>query len=214
MFDYNRLGRARKKAATAVTMGSEKVVEQEKVNAYKAAMMYPALNQVKQLDPKSVDMKVAQFQKEEIHKYRYKVEKLKKAKKSEVQKTDEDYAILCGRCRAFACNVSDVREMGTDHIVIDKSFADKITTREHKRQKTYNGLYKKYKMFCKKCPLDWGIIGIRDGLDCMILKIMNFKFRHLQTKGITAYKKWIEMPYNVPEIELADLPGLLGPEGD
>lgn len=202
-------GRARKQKATTVTMGSDKVVEQERINTYKAAMMYRALNNVKQLDPKLVNMKVTGFQREETHKYRFKaeVEKLKKGRKS-----DEDYEILCGRCNTPACFVSDVRQLGHDHIVIDRHFADKINRKEHKKPKTYDGLFKKYKMFCKKCPLDWGIIGIRDGLDCMILKIQNFKFRNLRTRGISTYKKWIDMPYNVPEIRLEDLPRLLGPE--
>ncbi|XP_053406954.1 antiviral innate immune response receptor RIG-I-like isoform X2 [Mercenaria mercenaria] len=204
-------GRARKKEATTITMGSDKVVEQERINAYKAAMMYRALKRVQELDPKYFSMKVTAFQKEETHKYRFKaeVEKLKKGRKS-----DEDFEILCGRCNTFACYVSDVRQLGHDHIVIDKAFADKITRKEHKKPKTYDGLHKKYKMFCKKCPLDWGIIGIRDGLDCMILKIMNFKFRNLRTRGVSTYKKWIDMPYNVPEIRLEDLPRLLGTEDE
>ncbi|XP_060601139.1 antiviral innate immune response receptor RIG-I-like isoform X1 [Ruditapes philippinarum] len=200
-------GRARKKKATTITMGSDKVVEQEMINTYKAAMMYRAMNTVKQLDPKFISMKVNAYQSEETHKYRFKaeVEKLKKGRKS-----DEDYEILCGRCNTFACYVSDVRQLGHDHIVIDKNFADKITKTEHKKPKTYDGLHKKYKMFCKKCPIDWGIIGQRDCLDCMILKIINFKFRNLRTHGVSTYKKWIDVPYAVPEIKLEDLPRLLG----
>lgn len=171
--------------------------------------MYRALDKVKELDPKFVNMKVTAFQMEETHKYRFRkdIERFKKGRKS-----DEDYEILCGRCNTFACYVSDVRQLGHDHIVIDKEFGDKINRKEHKRPKTYDGLHKKYKMFCKKCPLDWGIIGIRDGLDCWILKIQNFKFRHRRTRGISTYKKWIDMPYNVPDIKLEDLPRLLGPE--
>jgi hypothetical protein len=188
-------------------MGSDKVVEKEMINTYKAAMMYRAMNIVKQLDPKLIKLKVSAFQSEETHKYRFKaeVEKLKKGRKS-----DEDYEILCGRCNTFACYVSDVRQLGYDHIVINKDFADKITRKEHNNPKTYDGLHIKYKMFCKKCPIDWGIIGLRDGLDCMILKIINFKFWNLRTHGVSTYNKWIDVPYAVPEIKLEDLPRLLG----
>ncbi|XP_060585676.1 antiviral innate immune response receptor RIG-I-like [Ruditapes philippinarum] len=195
-------GRSRKKKATTITMGSDIVVEQEMINTYKAAMMYRAMNIVKQLDPKYINMKVNAFQSEETHKYRFKaaVEKLKKGRKS-----DEDYEILCGRCNTFACYVSDVWQLGHDHIVIDKDFADKITRKEHKKPNTYDGLHNKYKMYCRKCRIDWGNIGLRDGLECIILKIINFKFKNLRTHGLSTYNKWIDVPYAVPEISFSKL---------
>ncbi|XP_053375266.1 antiviral innate immune response receptor RIG-I-like isoform X2 [Mercenaria mercenaria] len=200
-------GRARQMEATAVTMGSEKILEQERTNAYKALMMSRALDEVCKLDPKLIKQKIVTFQKEEIQKYRFKKEA---SKYTNSKKSSEDaYEILCGKCNTFACNISDVRQMGHDHIVVDKTFEERIIKKEHKRPKTYDGIFKKYKMYCKKCPLDWGIIGIKDGLDCMTLKITNLKFKNLRTGLPSIYKKWKDMPYDVQKIGVADLPDIL-----
>ncbi|XP_053375268.1 antiviral innate immune response receptor RIG-I-like isoform X2 [Mercenaria mercenaria] len=205
-------GRARQMDATAVTMGSDKILEQERINAYKALMMSRALDEVCKLDPKQIAQKIVPFQKEEIHNYLSKKEANKyiNSKKS----SEDAYEILCGRCNTFVCDISDVRQMGHDRIVTDKTFEKRINKKEHKRPKTYNGIFKKYKMYCKKCPLDWGIIGIKDGLDCMTLKIINLKFKNLRTGLASVYKNWNEMPYDVKKIDVADLPDLLNERND
>ena len=183
-------------------MGNEKQVEQEIVNAYKANMMYKAMDMFKQLDPKNIEYKIQLFQKEEMQKYRYKVE-LDKAKQNRY--SDDNYELLCKRCNGLACYVSDVRKRGHDYLVIDPTLPAKITTKPHKTPKKYDGIEKKAKMFCKNCPNDWGIIAEKDGTDLRILKIISLKFRNMRTHDVTTYKKWIDMPFNVPEIDDEDL---------
>ncbi|XP_052772055.1 antiviral innate immune response receptor RIG-I-like isoform X2 [Mya arenaria] len=200
-------GRSRKKGATHVIVGSDKQVEQEMVNAYKANMMYKAMDDFKRLNPKNIGYKVAIYQKEEMQKHRYKME-YEKAKKSKM--SEDDLEILCRRCNTKACLVSDIRKLGHDHLVLDKSFANRITTKPHKSPKKYDGIEKKSKMFCKKCPLDWGIVAERDGVDLWILKIQCFKFRNMRSADVSAYKKWIEVPYAVPEMNLEDIPKFFG----
>jgi len=59
------------------------------------------------------------FQKEEIQKHRCRIayEKAKQSKASE-----DDLEIRCKRCDTKATQVSDVRRLGHDHLVLDKSF--------------------------------------------------------------------------------------------
>ncbi|KAL4232265.1 Caspase recruitment domain [Mactra antiquata] len=200
-------GRARQKDAVVTLMADEKLLEQDRINAYKAAMMNRALKRVKLLQPRYIETKVKGFQTDEMSKYRFKVatEDYKKARKSE-----EDHDILCGRCTIFGCFVSDVRQMNSNYVVIDKEFPDKVTRREHRRPKTYDGLHKKFKMYCKKCGLDWGIIGICKGLECHILKIENMVFRNHRTREKNVYRKWDDQPYRVPKITPDDIPNMLG----
>ncbi|WAR20808.1 IFIH1-like protein [Mya arenaria] len=200
-------GRSRKQGATHVLVGSEKQVEQEMVNAYKANLMYKAMDEFKRLNPKHIQYKIAIYQKEEMQKHRYKME-YEKAKKSKM--SEDDLEILCRRCNTKACLVSDIRKLGHDHLVLDKSFANRITTKPHKSPKKYDGIEKKSKMFCKKCPLDWGIVAERDGVDLWILKIQCFKFRNMRSADVSAYKKWIEVPYAFPEMNLEDIPKFFG----
>ncbi|WAR20787.1 DDX58-like protein [Mya arenaria] len=200
-------GRSRKQDATHVLVGSEKQVEQEMVNAYKANLMYKAMDEFKRLNPKHIRYKIAIYQKEEMQKHRYKME-YEKAKKSKM--SEDDLEILCRRCNTKACQVSDIRKLGNGYLVLDKSFAKRISTKPHKSPKKYNGIEKKSKMFCKKCPLDWGIVAERDGIDLWILKIKCFKFRNLRSADVSAYKHWIEVPYDVPEMTLEDIPKFFG----
>lgn len=204
-------GRSRKKGGTVVIMGNQKQVEQERINAYKANLMQKAMVMFEELDEKHKESKIQLFQREEMQKHRNRVE-LEKAKRS--RHTGDDFEILCRRCSKFACYVTDVRSRGHDYLVIDAGFKDRITTKPHKSPKKYDGIEKKSKMFCKGCPQDWGIIAEKDGADLRILKIISFKFRNLRTQDITTYTKWINMPYNVPEITDNDLTKLYGGQAE
>ncbi|WAR20791.1 IFIH1-like protein [Mya arenaria] len=200
-------GRSRNKGATHVIVGGDKQVEQEMVNAYKANLMYKAMDEFKRLNPKTIGYKVAIYQREEMQKHRYKME-YEKANKSKM--SEDDLEILCRRCNTKVCHVSDIRKLGHDHLVLDKSFANRFTTKPHITPKKYDGIEKKSKMICKKCPMDWGIVAERDGVDLWILKIQCFKFRNMRSADVSAYKKWIEVPYAVPEMTLEDIPKFFG----
>ncbi|WAR20812.1 hypothetical protein MAR_014786 [Mya arenaria] len=88
-------GRSRNKGATHVIVGGDKQVEQEMVNAYKANLMYKAMDEFKRLNPKTIGYKVAIYQREEMQKHRYKME-YEKANKSKM--SEDDLEILCRRC--------------------------------------------------------------------------------------------------------------------
>lgn len=188
-------------------MGTERILVRDRMNAYKAYMMYRAMEQVKQINPKVMQRRIAVLQKDELHKYNYKVatQTIKQQ-----MKTDGNFKILCQRCSAFVCYLSDVKQLGHDHMVVRKYFDKQIEKYPHKRPKKYDGLHKKFKMRCKNCPLDWGIVAVRDVWELYILKLQNMKFVDLQTLQVETYKHWIDVPCNIEKIGIEDLPYLLG----
>jgi len=88
------------------------------VNAYKADIMYKAMKEFIKLNERDVRYRILMFQKEEIQKHRYRVE-YEKAKQSKA--SEDDLEIRCKRCNTKATQVSDVRRLGHDHLVLDKS---------------------------------------------------------------------------------------------
>lgn len=79
--------------------------------------MYKAMEKVEKLDPMYVRQMIQQFQKDEIQKHKVEQEKAKQIKTSE-----DDLEIRCKHCNAKATQVSDVRQLGTDYLVLDNSF--------------------------------------------------------------------------------------------
>ncbi|KAH3816690.1 antiviral innate immune response receptor RIG-I-like [Dreissena polymorpha] len=197
-------GRSRKKGATITVMGDDKLLEQEEINAYKANMMYKAIEELNKSDLR-IGQKVKNFQADEMQKHRTKIE-YEKAKTS--RRSLVDLEIMCRHCSAFACLVSNVRKIGKHHFVVDKDFPSKVTTMPHKNPKKYDQFDKKLKMNCKKCPWEWGVVSDRDGFYYYTLKLTSFKMKNTLTGVISQYKQWLDVPYEVPEIGLDDIPKL------
>ncbi|KAH3746562.1 hypothetical protein DPMN_180971 [Dreissena polymorpha] len=141
-------------------MGDEKQLEQETINAYKADMMYKAIEELKKIDARGVEHKVKIFQTEEIRKYWCKKD-YESSKKS--PRAKDDLEILCKQCSVVVCLVSEVRKIGSQHFVIAKDFPSKVTTKPHNYPKKFGVFEKKFKMYCKECPSDWRIVADRRG---------------------------------------------------
>ena len=188
-------------------MGNEQLVEHERINAYKLAMMQRALKLFYKVDPKLIETKINLYQQEEMNKFRMKKEdeKIKRERKS----TEDDFEIRCRRCNVLACCTSDIRMVKDQYIVIDESFKDRIEIKPHKKPEKFDGFHKKFKMNCKKCPLDWGIVSTNKGLMCRTLKLKSFQLCNTKTRVVTPYKKWEEVPTRIPEIEVEDLTKIL-----
>ena len=181
----------------------------ETINAYKASMMYRAMKLVKLMPQRDFERKVRLTQKEELERAKFKktVEEL-----AQSRRVDESlYEIKCGRCNNFACYSADIRTLkGSQHIVVDKEFQTRIKVTPHRSPKKYEGMEKTSKMYCKNCPLDWGIVLDYNGLPCWTLKLICLKFVNTVTRRVTQYKKWLEVPFVPPEIEYDDLLRLYG----
>ncbi|XP_053407031.1 antiviral innate immune response receptor RIG-I-like isoform X2 [Mercenaria mercenaria] len=197
-------GRSRKKGAKAVTLGNDKLLEREKKNVYRASLMTKAIKRFKEQSYDTICRKVLTFQREELRKYKNQVEVMN-IKRSR-QSSDHEYKVLCRDCSAYLCNTSDIRKCGSSFMVADENFQDKIRKRLHDSPSKFGTIQKQYKMKCNGCPLDLGIIGIKDGLECCILNIKALKFCSSVDGGITTYKKWIDMPYRILETTYEELP--------
>ena len=187
-----------------MVLGEQEIVRREKINAYKANMMYRAMKLVKLLSQRDFVRKVLRMQKEEVERAKFQkgMEELAQSRRTD----DTVYALKCARCNTFACYSTDIKALKkSNHIVVDTDFRDRIKTKPHRSPKTYDGMTKTHKMYCKNCPLDWGIVMDYHKLPCWTLKLACFKFVNTATKRVTEYKKWIEVPFKPAETEYEDL---------
>lgn len=171
--------------------------------------MCRALEDLKKIDQANIERKILFIQQENMTQNKMKEEfaLLKKEKQEMMTNLDQD--LLCARCGTLACALTDVRKMGHDHIVLNNEFEDKIMKKIHKNPILYGDVRKKYKMRCKKCPNDWGIVGEKGGIEYMILKIKKFKFKDHDHPGtISTYKNW--NGFSIPALSPEDLQKLYG----
>lgn len=189
-------------------MADLEIALREKINAYKTSMMYHAMKLVKQLNQTDYDRKIRRLQKDEVDKARFKKGLEELAQNRRVD--DTVYQLKCARCNTFACLSKDIKVLKkSQYIVVDKEFETRIIIKPHRSPKKYEGMTKTSKMYCKKCPLDWGIVLDYQGLSCWTLKIACLKFVNTATKRVTTYKKWNEVPFVPPKVECEDLVNLL-----
>ena len=187
-----------------MVLGEQDIVHREKINAFKANMMYRAMKTVKLLPQGDFTRKVLRMQREEVDRAKFQkgMEEL-----AQSRRTDETiYELKCARCNTFACYSVDIKVLKkSNHIVVDTEFKDRIKTKPHRSPKKYEGMTKTSKMYCKNCPLDWGIVLDYHGLPCWTLKLACFKFINTVTNRVTEYKKWLEVPFKPVETEYEDL---------
>ena len=174
------------------------------MNAFKADMMYRAMELLKHMPQHDYDRKVRLYQKQEFEQLK---RKRKRAEVLQGQRGDASlYEIKCARCNAFACYSKDIRILAdTHHIVVDKGFADRIRIKTLMSPKTFDGMTKKSKIYCKNCPLDWGIVLNYCSSDCWTLKLACLKFVNTKTRDVKQYKKWNEVPFIPTKMETEDL---------
>ena len=198
-------GRIRKHDGRNITIVKD--FDKDRLSAYKELMMQGAMQEFDNLMKADIEIKVKLYQKEEMQKYTSKLEAAmaKQRKKTNIR----DYKMCCKKCNTHACFISDVRKYKVQHFVIDKDFVNKIDIKKRNKPTTADGFQINRQMRCKKCPLSWGVIADKDGLDCRILKLDNFKLINMATGAVEIYKKWIDVPYKVREVDVNDLPRLL-----
>ena len=115
--------------------------------------------------------------------------------------------VLCKYCKSEACRGSDVFMFGSiasPHYVVPRKDFDRLYDKIRKIEEAdniYGGLVKLYKMQCKNCKKDWGIIGWwKDvGAELPVLKGKSFTLQYGdQTRPLQQWKKvpFEIMPYN------------------
>lgn len=124
--------------------------------------------------------------------------------------------LLCKNCKTEACRGSDVYMFGSiaspNYVVPRKDF-ERCYEKKRKIEEAdniYGGLVKLYKMLCKVCKKDWGIIGWwKDiGMELPVLKGKSFTLQYEdKTKPLQQWKKapFEILPYAMFTDENVDL---------
>ncbi|KAK3594735.1 hypothetical protein CHS0354_014160 [Potamilus streckersoni] len=201
-------GRGRKKGGKNIVMGYEKMLDVEKLNTYKAAMMYRAMKAIKKIDPKTLQQKISLLQKNETHKQELHDRNLQK---QICMKRKGQFRLCCYKCATVATDGENLRVLrDTFHIVIDKEFRNLIDVRPHKKptKKKIAGLLSSDKIYCKNCGMDWGVYYVYDKIPLPAIKIRSFKILSDDGKSLF-FKKWLDLPFELEACELSDLMNLL-----
>ncbi|KAH3710610.1 hypothetical protein DPMN_070099 [Dreissena polymorpha] len=199
-------GRSRKSDATHITIASSQLLQRDEVNIYKVNIMYRAMKQILQMDSTTFRRNLQDNQRHELKYHDPQHEEPKKRKLT----CDDDFTVSCHRCNAVLCQASDIHKLeNNQHFVVDQSFPGRVKLVEHTAQQRYAGILKRYKMHCKSCPLDWGIVAESGKYLLYIIKLENLKFKNNRTEAISFYRKWGEVPFDFPQHDLNDIPSLL-----
>ena len=110
--------------------------------------------------------------------------------------------LLCNKCKTVACKGSDVFTYGvgveSHYVVPDTEFEEQFVKRVHTKPDATLSMVKVYKIACKRCNNDWGIIArwTKQGvLTFPVLKCRQFTF---QCRGnMESFKQWKLVPFQV-----------------
>ncbi|XP_052772305.1 antiviral innate immune response receptor RIG-I-like isoform X2 [Mya arenaria] len=199
-------GRSRTHDASSLTLGSEKLVEKDKVNVYKANLMYKAMNTFKNMDAHKLENKLDFYQREEVRKQINKTDLLGSMKN---RQSTKDMEVLCVKCKKYICHTSKMRTLpNNQHFVITEGFRDQIDRKPHPKPAQYAGIVKKEKMSCKNCGQEWGMIAEKIGLDLFVLKLENLLFREEYSGDTNSFQKWDLAP-KITECTVDEITNLL-----
>ena len=129
----------------------------------------------------------------------------KKAEKeaAHVKKSQHDprtVRLLCGKCKAFACEATDVKTIGFHYTVPSEAFRDKYTSRPHSKPKEMKGMRKDEKIACAKCNTDWGVqCTWNKGYKFPVLKCECFIF---EISGVNhTFKQWSKITFPISDFQ-------------
>ena len=180
----------------------------EECNAIRENMMQKAIKMINDLKSTDRQEKIRRYQVEarverqmakkgkEINK------KLKKGRRSD----ERSYVVTCFKCSQFAAMSEDIRKIeSSHHVVLDKTYKERIIIRPHPAPKHYENFELTGKIYCNKCNQDWGIQALYKKVPFPVMKITSFVFEDERTKMKTTYKRWKEVPFEVPTLTVEDL---------
>ncbi|XP_069778971.1 antiviral innate immune response receptor RIG-I isoform X2 [Narcine bancroftii] len=193
-------GRGRAQGSKCILVTSkEEQKEKEMVNSVQEEMMYTAIKNLQQLDKATFYVKINLIQEEE--------KKVRGYKRNEsVEKPSENYNLLCGKCKIYACSSDNIRTIeDAHHTVVDKSFSNRYQTQPHKKPANVGSLQKRAKLHCKDCGHDWGITAnFNMFIDLPIIKINSFILQHVKTGAHNVVKKWKDAPFSIKQFNCAE----------
>nr|XP_028567752.1 probable ATP-dependent RNA helicase DDX58 [Podarcis muralis] len=197
-------GRGRAKDSKCILVTSKKEQEEnEKYNILKEEMMNQAIEKVQKWDEETFAQKISDLQK--IQK------KIQDSKKKEPQPKLETgkRKLLCGKCKAHACDVEDIRVLEVaHHTVIDKNFRNRYTTRPHSKPVHWGHFEKKSKIYCSdaKCQHDWGIaVKYKEFEDIPVIKIESFSVYDVVKGKQDYFRKWKDVNFALKEFDIKEM---------
>lgn len=104
---------------------------------------------------------------------------------------------------------SDIRTVnGKHYVIVDKTFEDRIMVKPHDRPISYDDWVKKEKIYCTKCPQDWGIKADYKSVPCCVIKISSFVIVDPYEKR-SYCKRWKDVvSFSVAELSEQDMKDL------
>ncbi|XP_065263043.1 antiviral innate immune response receptor RIG-I [Emys orbicularis] len=202
MIQVRGRGRAKDSKCILVTSKSE-VAENERNNIYKEEMMNKAIKQLQEWDEEKFARKINDLQNKE--------KTLRDSRKREIKQKplEGNRQLLCGKCRAYACNTEDIRVIEkSHHTVLGALFRERFLTKPHKKPSRYDHFEKKCKMSCRdsKCQHDWGItVRYKAFDDLPVIKIESFVVKDITTGKLAVFRKWREVDFAMREFDINEM---------
>ncbi|XP_074850793.1 antiviral innate immune response receptor RIG-I isoform X2 [Carettochelys insculpta] len=202
MIQVRGRGRAKDSKCILVTSKSE-VVENERNNIYREEMMNKAIEQLQQWDEEQFAREIDKLQ----SKAKTMRDSMKREKKQKL--LEGNRKLLCGKCRAYACNTDDIRVIEeSHHTVIDAHFKERFLTKPHKKPSRYDHFEKKCKLYCResKCQHDWGItVKYKEFNDLPVIKIESFVVNDITTGKLSVFRKWKDVDFAMKEFDISEM---------
>ncbi|NWQ82138.1 DDX58 helicase, partial [Columbina picui] len=187
MIQVRGRGRARDSKCILVTSKAE-VVENEKYNRYKEEMMNEAIEKLQNWDETTFARKIQDLQMKEN------VLRDSRKKKTRSKGVEGKKNLLCGKCKAYACNTDDIRIIKeSHHTVIEDAFRERYVTKAHQKPVRFDCFEKRSKMHCQNanCQHDWGITVKYKTFDNLpVIKIKSFVVEDVETGTQMDFQKW------------------------
>ncbi|KAK3594740.1 hypothetical protein CHS0354_014166 [Potamilus streckersoni] len=196
-------GRGRQKNSTKIALASETVIKQETVSAYRAAMMYKAIDKLKLMNEHENCGKIREIQREQLIKQEIRE---KNAQKKESMKKEGDFTLQCIKCSVPVVSNDYIKCVkNSHHVVTDKKFFDKIEEKSHPKPKKIEGIEVKKMIFCKNCGQEWGIYFEYCTVELPIIQIRSFKVISSDDGEVVTPKKWKDVPFQIPNCEFSEV---------
>ncbi|KAL3863245.1 hypothetical protein ACJMK2_005010 [Sinanodonta woodiana] len=196
-------GRGRQKNSTKIALASETVIKQETVSAYRADMMYKAIDKLMSISESEICGKVLQLQREQLIKQEIRE---KNAHKKEGMKKEGNFRLQCIHCSFEAVSNNYIKCVKNNHhIVTDKTFLDKVQVKLLPKSKKFDQIEVKKMIFCKNCGHDWGVYFEYCTVELPVIHIRSFKVINNDDGDVVTPKKWKDVPFQVANCELSEV---------
>lgn len=180
------------------------------ISIEKAAMMYRALDQLKQKSPEEIRHMITAIQTKDI-------QQQEDQKRQDEMKVENripcKFIMNCVRCKNFAIEGVFVRLMSSHHVVDDCDFMNRIEIRELDKKVNIGGnMIKNSQIYCSNCAQKWGNLFIVDNIKVPILTVTAFVFIDRRKESeVKRFRKWKDVFYVIKEITKDELVTKLGP---